>query len=219
MLVGIIAVPASAIDVQIATPSAAQPEEPPRSSPDLRSEMAGTAPLYAPPDVGDVVTVMVELSSPTTIDLGLVDMTLSASSEAGIELQRLAAEHRLDMVAEQNEIQRQIAGLYSDALFSGSYTNLLNGFNARIPLKLIEDVANIEGVLAVHLNQAPPPLNALSYETTGNSFGWVEDEFDVVFTDLDAMSDDAYLELMDELGISTQGYQFSWIRPISDTQS
>jgi len=231
MLVGAIGLPAVATDTQEMASSVAitpvsggggvqvPPPTNPQVMPDLRREMAGAAPLYAPLDVGRVVSVVVELASPTTVDLGLVDMTLPAHSETGAALRQLAAEHRMDMVAEQNEVQRQIAELYPDALFRNSYTNLMNGFGAQIPYGLIEAVADLDGVLAVHINESVLPVNAMRYDESGDSFGWVEEEFDMEIIDLGGFDHSSYAELMYELGIPTTGYRFSWIRPLSDIQS
>jgi len=214
MVIGLIALPGTATEPEGIAPADGV------TGPDLRNEMAGAAPLYAVPDWDDIVSVIVELASPTTVDLGLVDMTLPADSELGQALNEQAAAHRLEMLEEQNEVQAQIAALYADALFRYSYTNLINGFAARIPLGLIEAVQEIDGVLAVHISQETAlPLNALEEDPYSGQFGWVEEEFELTFIDLNDMDKDEYLALMDELDIPTELPEFAGIMPLSDNQS
>lgn len=214
MVLGVIALPGTATDPETLAPTSAT------QGPDLRNEMAGAAPLYAVPEWGDIVSVIVELTSPTTVDLGLVDMTLPADSEAGQALQAQAAAHRLEMLEEQNEVQGQIAELYADALFRYSYTNLINGFAARIPLGLLDEVQALDGVLAVHISQeTDTDLHTLEEEPDTNRFGWVEEEFELEFIDLNDMDKDEYLALMYELDIPTELPEAHAIMPLSDNNS
>ena len=128
--------------------------------PDMR-DLIRPAPLYEIPDnvsIGEIGpwgptnTYIVELTGPTTIDLGLVNATVPEGALAD-GLQSLAAAHRVDMLAEQEAVQEQIFELYPYALFRHSYTNILNGFAVQMPAGLVEAVLAIDGVLDVHKSE------------------------------------------------------------------
>ncbi|MCL2788274.1 MAG: S8 family serine peptidase [Micrococcales bacterium] len=138
---------------QMAVPSTANVTAPTVShaQSDLRDE-ALAAPAVADPYSPDqIVTVIVDLSRPATMDVpGLVANYDSSSSTAD---EAKAAAYRESLTASQTAVRQAIAGIYPDAQFRYSYTNLLNGFAAKLPYGKIALVEALPGVEAVYLAQ------------------------------------------------------------------
>ncbi|MDR1151484.1 MAG: protease inhibitor I9 family protein, partial [Bifidobacteriaceae bacterium] len=115
---------------------------------DLRTEIDAAGPVQGD-QLGEIVTVIVELATPTTLDIPqIAEEYASGSLDAAQSLE--AETYRSELVYEQDVVKEQIAGLYEDALFNYSYTNLLNGFAAQVPYGLISQIEALDGVEAVY---------------------------------------------------------------------
>ncbi|MCL2788957.1 MAG: S8 family serine peptidase, partial [Micrococcales bacterium] len=166
---------------QMAVPSTATeaPQKASQVQGDLRDEALGAPAKADLPASDEVVTVIVELSRPTTMDVpGLVADYDSSSSKGDAAK---AAAYRKSLEASQLVVKQAIAGIYPDAQFRHSYTNLLNGFAAKIPFGKIALVEALPGVDSVYIGQtykmeplaAAPQTVAVPQTDTGslNSMG------------------------------------------------
>ncbi|MCL2788273.1 MAG: S8 family serine peptidase, partial [Micrococcales bacterium] len=148
---------------QMAVPSTATtaPEPTSKVQGDLRDEaLAAHAEAAVLPAADEVVTVIVDLSRPPTMDVPGLVADYDSSSSTGDEAK--AAAYRKSLEASQLAVKQAIAGIYPDAQFRHSYTNLLNGFAAKIPYGKIALVEALPGVDSVYIGQtyAIEPLAA-----------------------------------------------------------
>ncbi len=112
----------------------------------------------------DIVTVIVELDSNTTLDVDeYVNKFLNDS--IGYSADASVAAYRADLVSQQEEIETQISAFAPDTVYKYHYTNLLNGFAAQVEYQYIEQIASLDGVLDVYMTQ--------SYDYDAD---WEEDE-------------------------------------------
>ena len=106
--------------------------------------------LYAP---DDIVTVIVELEGNTTLDVDEY-VTMFLNDSIGYSADASVAAYRADMVSQQEEIETQISAFAPDTVYKYHYTNLLNGFAAQVEYQYIEQIAALDGVLAVYMTQS-----------------------------------------------------------------
>ena len=168
-------------------------------TPDLRTEFSRVAQSAQAVDPEEWVTVVVELKGETTLDVDDFVEEFQASS-VGFSTNTTVAAHRVSMVDDQSDIQTQIAAMIPDAQFRYHYTNLLNGFAARVQYKDIETIKSIDGVLDVYMTQ--------QYDYTE---GWEETEETV-----DYMSLEDYQDRYGETGVDLSRSQDSGLSIQSD---
>ncbi|MCL2788152.1 MAG: S8 family serine peptidase, partial [Micrococcales bacterium] len=122
-----------------------------QAGPDLRDEMVAGAEPAETFAADDVVTVIVDLTKATTMDVPGLITDYGTDGDIGDEAK--AAAYREQLAVGQLNVKKAIAGLYPDAVFKYSYTNLINGFAAKIPFGLIDQVKALPGVDDVYLAQ------------------------------------------------------------------
>ncbi len=101
-----------------------------------------------------IVTVVVELEKAATLDVPSFAQGYQAQGAMTVaSMAQEAAEStfRQNAVTAQEAIQAKIAQIFPDAKFRYHYTNLLNGFAARVRFKDIESIRNLPGVLDVYM--------------------------------------------------------------------
>ena len=162
---------------------------------DLRTEFTQPADTAQAIDPEEWVTVIVELEGETTLD---VDEFVSEfrQNSVGFSADASVAAHRTSMVDAQTDIQTQISAMVPDAEFRYHYTNLLNGFAARVQYKDIAAIESLEGVLDVYMTQ-----------TYDYSDGWEEDEEVIECVSLDELYGEDGIDLDD--GYYTEASVFS----------
>ena len=126
--------------------------------------MSGIAADSGPQEVyasEDLITVIVEMDSPAVLDIPQI---AEEYRQNGRFVSDASYKMREKMIAEQMEVKEKIAGICPQALFRYSYTNLYNGFAARIPYEAIEAVKGIKGVRGVSISQSytKPAVNESS---------------------------------------------------------
>lgn len=104
-------------------------------------------------DENEVVTVVVELMGDTTLDVEefvneFKNDSIAYSSDKSI------TSYREKMIEQQKNIEKQISKIAPDTTYKYHYTNLLNGFAAKMQYKYIEEVKKIDGVKAVYMTQS-----------------------------------------------------------------
>ena len=157
---------------------------------DLRTEFTRPEEVADVIDPEEWVTVIVELEGETTLDVDEFADEFRQDS-VGYSADASVAAYRASMVDTQNEVQTQIAAMVPEAEFRFHYTNLLNGFAARVQYKDIAAIESLDGVLDVYMTQ--------SYDYSDY---WEEDEDTIEYISLEE-----YYDLYDGDGIDLdEGY-------------
>lgn len=161
----------------------------PGQGPDLRAEFTRSEVSMDVTAPDEWITVIVELEGEPTLDVEAFTDEYQVDSQA-FAADADVADHRAKMVHEQDEVQAQIAELVPEAEFRYHYTNLINGFAAKIQYKDMEAVKALPGVLDVYMTQ-----------TYDCNYGWEEEEENF----------DSYEEYCEAYGITPLGddYGFS----------
>ncbi|MDR0504446.1 MAG: S8 family serine peptidase [Bifidobacteriaceae bacterium] len=138
-----------------AEPPAAQTPAVAVQTPDLRDAMVAAAQSVEPYAADEVLTAIVDLTKPTALDVpGLIDDYGTEQTEGD---EQAAAAYREELKAGQARVAQAITGLYPQAVFRYSFTNLLNGFAVKLPWGLFEQVKAIPGVADVWVSQTYTP--------------------------------------------------------------
>ena len=124
----------------------------PGQGPDLRAEFTRSEVSMDVTAPDEWITVIVELEGEPTLDVEAFTDEYQVDSQA-FAADADVADHRAKMVHEQDEVQAQIAELVPEAEFRYHYTNLINGFAAKIQYKDMEAVKALPGVLDVYMTQ------------------------------------------------------------------
>lgn len=119
--------------------------------PDLRTEMTKSEAMNTTIDDEEIVTVVVEMESPTTLDKPEFVQNYGRQARSSASQSALQAAYREGLINDHEDLQYQISQIYPDAIFRYHYTNLLNGFAARIPYGAIEEIKALDGVLDVYV--------------------------------------------------------------------
>ena len=99
----------------------------------------------------DLITVIVEMDSPAVLDIPQI---AEEYRQNGKFVSDASYKMREKMISEQMAVKEKIAGICPNALFRYTYTNLYNGFAAKIPYEAIEAVREIKGVKSVCISQS-----------------------------------------------------------------
>lgn len=140
---------------------------------DLRDEIV-TAGVSEDPN--EWVTVIVELKTGTTLDEE--DFLALYQDETGdfADSEEVAA-YREALVAEQEAVKAQIAQIQSAVEFRYHYTNLLNGFAAKVQVKDIAAIEALESVEAVYRTMTYNYSDAWEKEDDGEEYDSLEDYY------------------------------------------
>lgn len=163
-----------------------------RREPDLRTEFTRSEQETQGVDPEEWVTVIVELKGDTTLDVKeFVDEF--QQDTIGFSASSTVAAYRAGLVSGQEDIQAQISAMIPDAQFRYHYTNLLNGFAAKVQYKDIETIKSMSDVLDVYMTQ--------SYDY---SEGWEETE-----ETLEYISLEEYAERYGDVGVNLEDGVYS----------
>lgn len=111
------------------------------------------------------VTVIVELEGDTTLDVEDFVTEFRSASQQYAQNTTVAA-YRENMVSVQEDLQNQILAINSDILFRYHYTNLLNGFAAKVQYQDIAAIKALDGVLNVYQTQTYSYVDTVEDEET-----------------------------------------------------
>ena len=106
-----------------------------------------------PIDPEEIVTVIIEMKGDTTLDVDEFCAEFQKSS-MGFSQNGTVAAFRNDLVADQTDLMTQISAMVPDVEFRYHYTNLLNGFAARLEYQYLEQIQSLNTVADIYLTQS-----------------------------------------------------------------
>lgn len=130
-----------------------------RATVDIRSEATRPEAGAVDVDPEEWVTVIVELAGDTTLDVDEFVSEFRSVSQQFAEDTDVAL-YRESLVEVQEDLQSRILAINEDILFRYHYTNLLNGFAAKVQNRDIEAIKALDGVLNVYRTQTYSYVNS-----------------------------------------------------------
>lgn len=181
---------------------------------DLRSEFTPSADAANAIDPEEWVTVIVELKGETTLDVDEFVEEFRQDS-VGYSTDTTVAAYRASMVDEQTDIQTQIEAMVPNAEFRYHYTNLLNGFAARVQYKDIEAIKSLDSVLDVYMTQSYDYSDSWEEDEESLEYISLEDYYELYGGDGVALDDGYYTDasvLSDQGSVDQMHLQAAWDR-------